>query len=113
MSQSCNTKHGWAEIPHAVIDKRYANGKDLLHKYPGQYVTVREEGGATYHVSNPGINCLPNAVLVAEGKIYRDGFNPATAPDYKNARIVDFANNREYIYDHLGDVRYITLQEVA
>ena len=101
------------KIPHAVIDQRYVDGKDMLRKYPGSYVSVREEGGATYHVTNPGINAFPNAVLVAEGRLYKDGFNPATAPTYKNTRIIDFANNREYIYDFGGDVRYITLQEVV
>ena len=42
------------EIPHAVIDTRYENGKDLLRKYPGHYVTVRDELGAVYHVSKRG-----------------------------------------------------------
>lgn len=100
------------DIPHAVIDKRYVKGKDMLRKYPGHYVSVREEGGATYHVSKPGVNCLPNAVLVAEGKLFRDGFNPASAPSYKNTRILDFSNNREYVYDYDGDVRYTELLEV-
>lgn len=109
----CHPTHKIAEIPHAVIDERYSNGKDMLRKYPGYYVSVREEGGATYHVSNPGVNCLPNVVLVAEGRVYRDGFLPASAPAYKNTRVIDFANNREYIYDFNGDVRYIELQEVV
>lgn len=101
------------EIPHAVIDARYVDGKDVLRKYPGHYVSVRQEGGATYHVSKPGYNCLPNAVLVAEGKLYKDGFDPTTAPAYKNTQIFDFLGNVMYIYDHDGDVRKITLQEVA
>lgn len=101
------------DIPHVLIDKRWKDGKDLLHKYPGHYVSVREEGGATYHVSKPGPNCLPNSVLVAEGRVYRDGFNPATAPDYKNTKVIDFLNNVIYVYDHKGDKRKITLQEVA
>lgn len=111
-SCNCSNKRSKCDIPHAVIDQRYVNGKDMLRKYPGQYVTVREEGGATYHINNPGINSLPNAVLVAEGRLYKDGFNPSIAPSYKNTRVIDFLNNREYIYDFAGDVRYIDLQGV-
>lgn len=111
-SCNCNSSKNRCDIPHAVIDQRYVNGKDMLRKYPGHYVTVREEGGATYHINTPGINSLPNAVLVAEGRLYKDGFNPATAPSYKNTRIIDFLNNKEYIYDFAGDIRSIDLQGV-
>lgn len=111
---SCCTNKGASCGPqHAVIDVRYVDGKDMLRKYPNHYVSVREEGGATYHVSSAGVNCMPNAVLVAEGKVYKDGFNPASAPSYKNTRVIDFANNREYIYDFDGDVRFVELQEVV
>ena len=101
------------EIPHAVIDTRYENGKDLLRKYPGHYVTVRDELGAVYHVSKPGLNCLASSVRVAEGVLYKDGFDPESAPAYKNGRVLDFLNNKEYIYDYNGDVRVATIGEVA
>lgn len=100
------------DIPHVVVDAHYENGKDVLRKYPGAYVSVREEGGATYHVSLPGPNCLPNAVRVSEGRLYRDGFDPSTAPTYKNTQVIDFHNNLMYIYDYDGNVRKITLQAV-
>lgn len=109
----CNTGNCYHDIPHSVVDERYVDGKDQLRKYPGHYVSVRQEGGATYHVTNPGLNGLPNAVLVAEGKVYKDGFDPASAPEYRNVRVIDFSNNREYIYDYGGDVRYVDLQGVA
>lgn len=109
----CTPKTCNLEIPHSVIDRRYVDGKDTLKNFPGHYVTVREEGSATYHVTHPGINCLPNATLVAPGLLYRDGFDPDLAPEYKNTRVLDFSNNREYIYDYAGDVRFVTLQEVA
>lgn len=96
------------DIPHVLIDKHYVDGKDQLRKYPGHYVTVREEAGATYHVSKPGLNCLPSAVLVAEGRLFKDGFEPDKNQNYKNARIIDFANGFEYVYNSLG--QYKTLR---
>lgn len=98
-----------ADIPHAVVDTRYQNGKDLLRKYPGHYVVVRDEAGAVYHVSKPGPNCLPNAVKVKEGVLYKDNFNPDLGVKYREAKIFDFVNNKLYVYDHDGDRRVITL----
>jgi len=110
MNQSCVVDLSLIpEIPHVLIDERWTDGKDMTRKYPGHYVTVRQEGGATYHVSKPGPNCLPTAVLVAEGRLYRDGYDPLHAPKYKNTRVLDFFNNREYIYDGKGDYRIVNL----
>lgn len=96
------------DIPHAVLDTRYQNGKDLLRKYPGHYVVVRDEAGAVYHVSKPGPNCLPNAVKVQPGMMYKDNFD-ADRHNYREAFIFDFLNNKLYVYDHEGDKRVITL----
>lgn len=104
---------GIPDIPHAVIDKRFVDGKDMLRKYPGHYVTVREEGGATYHMSKPGANCIPSSVLVAEGRVFKDGFTLGDPYNYKNTQVIDFANNTLYIYDVNGDVRMVHLSEVA
>lgn len=100
-----------ADIPHAVIDTRYQNGKDLLRKYPGHYVVVRDEASAVYHVSKPGPNCLPNVVKVKEGIMYKDNFD-ASRTKYKEAMVYDFFAGKLYVYDHEGDVRSITLSEV-
>ena len=97
------------DIPHTVIDTRYQNGKDLLRKYPGHYVTVRDEASAVYHVSKPGPNCLPNATKVKEGILYKDNFDHTRGVKYREAMIYDFLNSKLYVYDHNGDKRVITL----
>ena len=56
-----------------------------------------------------GDNCLPNAVLLSRGVLFKDGFVPALAPKYKNATIVDFLKNKEYIFDANGDYRVVAL----
>lgn len=96
------------DIPHAVIDTRYENGKDLLRKYPGAYVVVRDEN-ATYHVSKPGYNCLPNAVPVSRTPIFRDNYDLAHDKHYKQNTVYDFLNNKAYVFDPEGDVRVIAL----
>lgn len=101
-----------ADIPHAVIDSRFFNGKDMLRKYPGHYVTVRDEGGAVYHVSKPKANCLPTSVKVSNGFFERDGFDPINTDPYKNTTVLDFLENVMYVYDSEGDIRKITLEEV-
>lgn len=100
------------DIPHAVIDTRYEDGKDLLRKYPGHYVTVRDEN-AVYHVSKPGLNCLPNAVPVSRNPIYRDNYDLNRDKKYKQNTVYDFLNKKAYVFDPEGDVRVITLQEAA
>lgn len=100
------------DIPHAVIDTRFVDGRDMLRKYPGHYVTVRDEAGSVYHVSKPGPNCLPSAVLVSRGVVERENFDVVNRPPYKNATVLDFLNNVMYVYDSNKDVRKITLEEV-
>lgn len=102
-----------ADIPHAVIDSRFHDGKDMLRRYPGHYVTVRNEGGSVYHVSKPQPNCLPTSVRVSNGFFERDGFDPINSVPYKNTTVIDFLNNLMYIYNSEGDVRQITLEEVT
>ena len=102
-----------ADIPHAVIDARFHDGRDMLRKYPGHYVTVREEAGAVYHVSKPEPNCLPSVVKVSNGLVERDNFDVINRPPYKNATVLDFLTNSMYIYDSNGDVRKVTLSEVS
>lgn len=97
------------DIPHAVVDTRYEDGKDLLRKYPGAYVTVRDEN-AVYHVSKPGYNCLPNAVSVSRNPIYRDNYDPERDKRYKMNTVYDFLNNKAYVFDNDGDVRVITME---
>ena len=114
MNTSCTVDLGnVADIPHAVIDTRFENGKDMLHKYPGHYVSVRDEGGAVYHVSKPGPNCLASSVRVSNGLFERDNFDPNHGNKYKNTVVLDFLNNLMYIYNHEGDVRRVTLAEVV
>lgn len=93
---------------HAFIDARIVDGKDQLRKYPGHYVTVRQEGGAVYHVSKPGPNCLSSSVLIRRGTLFQDGFNPTAIP-YTNTDVYDFVNNKMYVFDMTGDYRVITL----
>lgn len=100
------------DIPHAVIDSHFHDGRDMLRKYPGHYVTVRDEGGAVYHVSKPAANCLPSAVRVSNGVVERENFDVINRPPYKNATVLDFLANAMYIYDSNGDVRKVTLEEV-
>lgn len=99
-----------ADIPHATIDERYVDGKDMLRKFPGHYVVVRREH-ATYHVSKPGFNCLPDVVLVSSTPIYKDGYDPDTMANYRNNTVYDFLNNKAYVFDYNGDYRIITLTE--
>lgn len=100
------------DIPHQVIETRYEDGKDLLRKYPGSYVTVRDEN-TVYHVSKPGLNCLPNAVPVSSMPIFRDNYDLAHDRRYKMNTVYDFLNNKAYVFDHMGDVRVIALTEAS
>lgn len=95
-------------IPHATIDDRYVDDRDMLRKYPGYYVTVRNEN-ATYHVGRAGKNCAPNAVVVARTPIFRDGYDPAIMPKYRMNTVYDFLNDRAFIFDNNMDYRTITL----
>ena len=113
MSQYCEIDlTNIPDIPHVVIDSRFYDGRDMLRKYPGHYVTVRDEGGAVYHVSKPKANCLPNSVKVSNGFFEREGFDPTNSLPYKNTTVLDFLNNAMFIYDSNGDVRKVTLTEV-
>lgn len=109
MANNCNIDYkDICDVPHAVIDKHFVDGKDQTRKFPGYYVSVREEAGAVYHVSRPGPNCLSSAVLVSAGVMFIDGYNPNTRP-FKSATVYDFLNNKAYIFDPKGDFRTITL----
>ena len=100
------------DIPHVSIDTRFVGGKDQLRCFPGHYVSVRDEN-ATYHVSHPGFNCLPNALVVARTSIYRDNYDPETMARFRNNFVFDFLNNKAFVFDNNADYRVWDLQEVT
>lgn len=62
-------------------------------------VTVRNEGGAVYHIDEVG-----NSVCVSRSPLYEPQHNPEIGK-YKNAVVFDFTNNRMYVYSPEGQFK--------
>lgn len=99
-------------IPHTLVDTRFVDGKDCTKNYPGYYVEVRDEN-TIYHVSTPKEGCVLNSMAVARLPIYKENYNPKTMATYRNNTVIDFAQNKMYIFDYNKNYRTVTLNKEA
>ena len=105
---NCNLAAPILEIPHTVVDTRFVDGKDVTKKYPGYYVEVRDEN-TVYHVSTPKGGCVINSLPIARVPIFKDNYNPSTMATYRNNVVIDFTQNKVYIFDFNKNYRIVYL----
>lgn len=95
----CNGCVGCSQKCHEVVDTA-----EQVPFFRNAFVTVREEGGAVYHVDDVG-----NVINVSRSPLYIDNFDP-NAEDilvpYKNVTVYDFENMVAYTYG--PDGTYLT-----
>lgn len=111
-NNSCHLAAPILEIPHTVIDTRFDNGKDLTKQYPGYYVEVRDEN-TIYHVSTPKGGCILTSLAVARLPIYKENYDPKHMATYRNTTVIDFAQNKMFIFDFNKNYRVVALTEEA
>lgn len=100
----CNGCIGCSQKCHEVVDT--FPEADIFRN---AFVTVREEGGAVYHIDDVG-----NIINVSRSPLYIDNFDPDDAEivvPYKNVTIYDFATMKSYTYGPTGTYLVSSLYE--
>ena len=108
---SCNAAAPILDIPHTVVDTRFVDGKDITKNFPGYYVEVRDEN-TIYHVSTPKGGCVLNSLPVARLPIFKENYDPNPMARYRNSMVIDFAQNKLFIFDFNKNYRTVDLTEV-
>lgn len=107
---SCKLAAPILEIPHTVVDTRFVDGKDITKNFPGYYVEVRDEN-TIYHVSTPKGGCILNSLPVARLPIFKENYDPETMAKYRNSIVIDFAQNKLFIFDFNKNYRTVDLTD--